>query len=56
MNDSKKSWKTTEAFFFDEILHCNKMMLSENKGENDQTLICWSKYYWNNEQSLCRYH
>ena len=29
-----------QLFFFDEILHCNKMMLSENKGENDQTLIC----------------
>ena len=32
MNDSKKYWKTAELFF-DEILHCNKMMLSENKGK-----------------------
>ena len=32
MKDSKKYWKTAEPFF-DEILHFNKMMLSENKGK-----------------------
>lgn len=36
----KNPGKQQKLFFFDEILHCNKMMLSENKGENDQTLIC----------------